>query len=163
VRGAATAGCGCACVRRVGLSRATAKSNECPAGYVRIATEAACRIAFTLLGGASTVPIEVETDSTTPRGCYALVDKFYFNKDTVGAGDDTYDLVCAAAPAGAPRMRVCLLPLAQYGRDTLEYSNYFRTVASIGGDTVANIGGDTGAEVRTDLLPPPQPAATCLR
>ena len=105
VHGAATAGC-LRTVRRAGLRRAGLDGvpavNQCPAEYVRIESEAACRIAATI-SGIST--LNVETDPTKPRGCYmvgiAPNNDMFFNKDPVGAGESTSRLVCAAAPAGA--------------------------------------------------------------
>ena len=100
VHGAATAGC-LRTVRRAGLDGVPAV-NQCPAAYVRIESEAACRIAATI-SGIST--LNVETDPTKPRGCYmvgiAPYNDMFFNKDPVGAGESTSRLVCAVAPAGA--------------------------------------------------------------
>ncbi len=81
-----------------------ARSNECPAGSVRIETEAACRAAMTAAG--KTVPSTgfVETISNYPRGCYYNTgsDNAYFNTHAVGAGNSNTQLLCAAATTGAP-------------------------------------------------------------
>ncbi len=87
-----------------------AGSNECPAGSVRIETEAACRTAAAAAG--MTVGSEfVETASDYPRGCYYYYHSQsygsssigpYFNADAVGAGNDDTQLLCAADTMGAP-------------------------------------------------------------
>jgi hypothetical protein len=78
-----------------------AGSNACPAGSVRIATEAACRTAAAAAGKTF---VSVETFSTTPRGCYYVTTSNYawFNTHAVGAGMYGFQLLCAAATAGAP-------------------------------------------------------------
>ncbi len=84
-----------------------AGSNACPAGSVRIVTEAACRTAATAAG--KTVPsVFVVTDPYVPRGCHyasssaSVYDNYaYFNPHPVGAGDTTYRLLCAVT-SGAP-------------------------------------------------------------
>ncbi len=82
-----------------------AGSNECPAGSVRIETEAACRTAVAAAG--ETVGSSfVETTRTYPRGCYyttytGAVIVTHFNTDTVGAGRSDSQLLCAAATTGA--------------------------------------------------------------
>jgi hypothetical protein len=87
-----------------------AGSNECPAGSVRIATEAACRAAATAAGktaGSSSFPF-VETTPTYPRGCYYYTtgtNDAYFNTHAVGAGWPNAQLLCAVATAGAPSKR----------------------------------------------------------
>jgi hypothetical protein len=83
-----------------------AGSNECPAGSVRIETEAACRAAAAAAGkivGSSSLPF-VETDADYPRGCYYVTrnNYAYFNTHAVGAGSPNYRLLCAAATTGAP-------------------------------------------------------------
>jgi hypothetical protein len=83
------------------------RSNECPAGSVRIETEAACRTAAAAAG--KTVPSAfVETDPYAPRGCYyasmntsVYFNFAYFNPHPVGFGDTTYRLLCAVT-SGAP-------------------------------------------------------------
>jgi hypothetical protein len=79
------------------------RSNECPAGSVRIEAEAACRAAATAAG--KTVPSSgfVVTSSTYPRGCYywTSLDTAYFNTHAVGAGNPYYQLLCAAVTTGA--------------------------------------------------------------
>ena len=91
-----------------------AGSNACPAGSVRIETEAACRTAAAAAGKrlASTF---VETDPAYPRGCYYYISTnvAFFNTHAVGAGWSGYQLLCAAlvttgAPLHAPtRRRAC--------------------------------------------------------
>ncbi len=82
-------------------------SNACPAGSVRIETEAACRTAVTAAGktaGAEGWPF-VETTSIYPRGCYHFTtnSNAYFNTHAVGAGRSDTQLLCAAlATTGAP-------------------------------------------------------------
>ncbi len=81
-------------------------SNECPAGSVRIETEAACRTAVTGLGKApgSSSNDFVESLPGYPRGCYYDTrDRFaYFNPHAAGAGILGFQLLCAAATTGAP-------------------------------------------------------------
>ncbi len=87
-----------------------AGSNACPAGSARIQAEAACRTAVTATGKTAGGFAFVETFSTAPRGCYFVTatNFAYFNKDAVGAGDSTAQLLCAAlATTGAPLMRRC--------------------------------------------------------
>jgi hypothetical protein len=74
-------------------------SNNCPAGSVRITTEAACRTAAAAAGKTFTA---VETDSSYPRGCYSLFSEAFFNRHTVGAGFSQAQLLCAAVTTGAP-------------------------------------------------------------
>ncbi len=81
-----------------------AGSNECPAGSVRIETEAACRTAAAAAGKTPWSRF-VETYPTFPRGCfYDTSNKAaYFNTHAVGAGDSYVQLLCAAlATTGAP-------------------------------------------------------------
>ncbi len=76
-------------------------SNECPAGSVRIETEAACRTAAAAAG--RTIPSSgfVGTDPAWPRGCYYdSTNSAYFNPDAVGAGYST-QLLCAVTTSGA--------------------------------------------------------------
>jgi hypothetical protein len=81
-----------------------AGSNECPAGSVRIETEAACRTAATAAGKTVDPRYFVETTPSFPRGCYysTISDFAYFNPDAVGAGWSTRQLLCAAVTTGAP-------------------------------------------------------------
>jgi hypothetical protein len=82
-----------------------AGSNECPAGSVRIETEAACHTAAAAAG--KNVPI-VETWTDYPRGCFheTRSNVAYFNTLVVGAGNPNAQLLCAAlATAGAPLKR----------------------------------------------------------
>ncbi len=78
-------------------------SNECPAGSVRIVTEAACRNAAAAAGKTLNL---VVTSPNDPRGCAfstQLVTLAYFNADAVGAGNPSAQLLCAVgASAGAP-------------------------------------------------------------
>jgi hypothetical protein len=84
-----------------------AGSNACPAGSVRIETEAACRTAATA-AGMTFGSTSVEADY--PRGCYIWTDdnKAYFNSGAVGAGAPDARLLCAAvATTGAPPRALC--------------------------------------------------------
>ncbi len=78
-----------------------AGSNECPAGSVRIETEAACR---TAAAAAAKTFWTVETDAGFPRGCYYHTSNniAWFNAHAVGAGDSRFQLLCATATTGAP-------------------------------------------------------------
>jgi hypothetical protein len=78
-----------------------AGSNECPAGSVRIETEAACRTAAAAAGKTFQY---VETYSRYPRGCYYnTYNMAYFNLHAGGAGASGNQLLCAAlATTGAP-------------------------------------------------------------
>jgi hypothetical protein len=83
-----------------------AGSNACPAGSVRIDTEAACRTAAAAVGKIAGLRF-VESASGYPRGCYyGSSGNAYFNTppDAVGAGDSGSQLLCAAA-TGAPLHR----------------------------------------------------------
>ena len=82
-----------------------AGSNECPAGSVRIETEAACRTAAAAVGKnvLSDLPF-VETFSYFPRGCaYGTISNWaFFNPHAVGAGHLGRQLLCAVlATTGA--------------------------------------------------------------
>ena len=79
-----------------------AGSNECPAGSVRIVTEAACRAAVTAAGKTAGSPFGV-TSPIPPRGCYysTITNRAFLNADAVGAGNSNAQLLCAvAAPGG---------------------------------------------------------------
>jgi hypothetical protein len=79
-----------------------AGSNDCPAGYVWIATEAACRTAAASAGKSFQY---VATGSAYPRGCYYTTynNWAFFNAHTVGAGYSGSQLLCAAlVTTGAP-------------------------------------------------------------
>ncbi len=81
-------------------------SNECPAGSVRIETEAACRTAADAAGKYVASGI-VGTFSNYPRGCYYFSSGgfAYFNTHLSGAGRAGYQLLCAAVTTtGAPLM-----------------------------------------------------------
>ncbi len=88
-----------------------AGSNECPAGSVRIETEAACRTAAAATGKPAGSPF-VETLPGSPRGCYWYISfstKAYFNTHAVGAGESCSEPLCAAAAtAGAPSRRALM-------------------------------------------------------
>ncbi len=77
-----------------------AGSNECPAGSVRIETQAACRTAAAAAGKTFSSAL---SSSSSPRGCYYNTYNIaYFNPHAVGAGDSGHQLLCAAlATAGA--------------------------------------------------------------
>ncbi len=82
-----------------------AGSNECPAGSVRIETEAACRTAVTAAGK---IFDGVSTDPEFPRGCqyYTRSDDAFFNVHAVGAGRSISQLLCATVDTtGAPLPR----------------------------------------------------------
>ena len=70
-------------------------SNECPAGSVRIETEAACRAAAAAAGKTFML---VGTYAAYPRGCYYLTssNNAVFNTHAVGAGNSNAQLLCAA-------------------------------------------------------------------
>ena len=79
-------------------------SNECPAGSVRIVTEAACRTAAAAAGKTLYSPFVV-TYPARPRGCtYTSTNDAYFNTHAVGAGGYSgAQLLCAATvTTGAP-------------------------------------------------------------
>jgi hypothetical protein len=87
-----------------------AGSNECPAGSVRIETEAACRTAAAAAGKTIVPSLFVETDSNYPRGCYYYTDSITatFNAHAVGAGNSNYQLLCATATTtSAPPPHQC--------------------------------------------------------
>jgi hypothetical protein len=78
-------------------------SNECPAGSVRIETEAACRTAAAASGKTVGSPFVV-TDSSDPRGCYSYLSNIaYFNTHAVGAAFVYAQLLCADVSTGASR------------------------------------------------------------
>jgi hypothetical protein len=79
-----------------------AGSNACPAGSVRIETEAACRTAAAAAGKTFAA---VETRAYFPRGCYYYGTIAYFNTDAVGDGNSGAQLLCAVATTGAPLKR----------------------------------------------------------
>ncbi len=81
-------------------------SNECPAGCVRIETEAACRTAAAA-AGKTVSSFFVQTDYRAPRGCFYMTstNNAYFNPHPVGAGNSYYLLLCAAVTTGAPLTR----------------------------------------------------------
>jgi hypothetical protein len=91
-----------------------AGSNACPAGSVRIETEAACRTAVTAAGKDAAHSFVVAS-STYPRGCFYFtsVNSAYFNTHAVGAGSSYVQPLCAAlVTTGAPlhasmRRRAC--------------------------------------------------------
>ncbi len=80
-----------------------AGSNECPAGSVRIETEAACRTAAAAAGKTTGDSYFVRTDYSSPRGCYYDTYNYAsFNTHAVGAGYSSHQLLCAAVTTGAP-------------------------------------------------------------
>jgi hypothetical protein len=105
-----------------------AGSNECPAGSVRIETEAVCRAAATAVGKTAGSPFGV-TSPIPPRGCYysTITNTAYFNADAVGAGNYNAQLLCAvtraycaqnncAAPAAWKTVALCAQQGAPHGR-----------------------------------------------
>ncbi len=88
-----------------------AGSNACPAGSMRIETEAACRTAAAA-AGITPSPLFVGFYSDVPRGCF-YGSHASFNTHAVGAGSSGFLLLCAAlATTGAPlhapmRRRAC--------------------------------------------------------
>ena len=79
-----------------------AGSNACPAGSVRIETEAACRTAAAAAGKTFQ---SVVSYSTSPRGCSYYYTSAYLNTDAFGGGSTSYQLLCAAGTTGAPPLR----------------------------------------------------------
>ena len=96
-----------------------AGSNECPAGSVRIETEAACRAAVTA-AGKYVGSLFVYPDSYYPRGCYYITssNNANFNTHAVGAGDSGRQLLCAAGAPLTPLtpLRAPLRARARIGR-----------------------------------------------
>ncbi len=105
-------------------------SNECPAGSVRITTEAACRTAVAAAGKRIDSSFVV-TESAYPRGCFSTgcypVEPYcnyaYFNAHPLGAvpTSDGLRLLCAAVTTGAP-------PRACARVDARVYAGVSRTV-----------------------------------
>jgi hypothetical protein len=111
-------------------------SNECPAGSVRIETEAACRTAAAAAGKRIDSSFVV-TDSGYPRGCFStgcdpvdpICNYAYFNAHPLGAATTGYRglqldgprLLCAAVTTGAP-------PRACARVDARVYAGVSRTV-----------------------------------
>ncbi len=101
-----------ATARRCGVRRASCAgayvsgasgSNECPAGSVRIETEASCRTAAA--AASKTMGSDfVQIYASYPRGCYSCAynSNAYFNTHAVGAGSSGKPLLCAAVTTGAP-------------------------------------------------------------
>ena len=78
-------------------------SNVCPAGSVRIETEAACRTAVAAAGKTAGSPFVV-TSTDDPRGCYSYFSNIaYFNTHAVGMGNEFAQLLCADVSTGASR------------------------------------------------------------
>jgi hypothetical protein len=69
-----------------------AGSNACPAGYVGIETEAACRTAAAAAGKSFG---SVVTNPDVPRGCYYTSYTSAFNTHAVGDGNYGTQLLCA--------------------------------------------------------------------
>jgi hypothetical protein len=111
-----------------------AGSNECPAGSVRIETEAACRAAAAAAGKTFML---VGTYAAYPRGCYYLTssNNAVFNTHAVGAGYSNYLLLCAALDTtgvtpphrASVRARVCCAALAGGVRNTWPKYRYTHT------------------------------------
>jgi hypothetical protein len=83
--------------------------NECPAGSVRIETEAACRTAAAA-AGKTVGSTFVRARDYHPRGCYYSTgsSSAFFNTHAVGAGASNTQLLCtAAATTGAPPPHRC--------------------------------------------------------
>jgi hypothetical protein len=80
-----------------------AGSNACPAGSVRIETEAACRTAAAAAGKDADPSYFAGTFPNVPRGCYYVTstNDAFFNPHAVGAGTSTSQLLCAVT-TGAP-------------------------------------------------------------
>ncbi len=77
-------------------------SNACPAGSMRILTQAACRTAAAAMGKTPFSPF-VENDPAWPRGCYYdSTDNAVFNTHAVGAGYSMQPLCAALVTTGAP-------------------------------------------------------------
>jgi hypothetical protein len=84
-----------------------AGSNECPAGSVRIETEAACRTAAAA-AGKTVGSTFVGTWSAYPRGCfYDSTNTAFFNTHAVGAGFSAQLLCAALVTTGAPPPHRC--------------------------------------------------------
>ncbi len=78
-------------------------SNVCPAGSVRIETEAACQTAAMSTGKNENVFVLDESlgASASPKGCSYVGNYTLFNPHAVGAGERYSQLLCAT---GAPRI-----------------------------------------------------------
>jgi hypothetical protein len=82
-------------------------SNVCPAGSVRIETEAACRTAAAAAGKTAGSPFVV-TSSDDPRGCYSYFSNIAnFNTHAVGAGSEISLLLCVSTGASRSGARRC--------------------------------------------------------
>jgi hypothetical protein len=82
-----------------------AGSNACPAGSVRIETEAACRTAAVAAGKTPNFFGFVVTESAYPRGCYydTSGNNANFNTHAVGGGSPYFQPLCATTvTTGAP-------------------------------------------------------------
>ncbi len=74
-------------------------SNECPANFLRVQAEGACRTAAAAAGQAYKGS---ETDAGYPRGCYAATLEggslgVFFNMATTGTGESVSKLLCSGA------------------------------------------------------------------
>ena len=74
-------------------------SNECPANFLRVQAEGACRAAAAAAGQAYRGS---ETDAGYPRGCYSTTVQggssgVFFNLATTGAGQSASKLLCSGA------------------------------------------------------------------
>ena len=113
-------GCACCASCAGAYVSGASGSNECPAGSVRIETEAACDNAAAAVGKEFGFAV---TYPNFPRGCiYSMKqpDVVMFNTDAVGAGRSGIQLLCAAVTTGAPhrcaRVRDSAGPRAALGR-----------------------------------------------
>jgi hypothetical protein len=128
-------------------------SNECPAGSVRIATEAACRAAAAAAGKTADSPFG-RFYATEPRGCIyynTSGDYAYFNTHAVGAGSSYSQLLCAAVTTGAPShctdARVC-------GRVRVgtAHVNHARTCTIVRALSGVHCGGTSGQAHSADCV-----------
>ena len=69
-------------------------SNECPANFLRVQAEGACR---TAAAAAGQVYKGSATDAGYPRGCFSITLQVYFNMATTGAGQSASKLLCSGA------------------------------------------------------------------
>jgi hypothetical protein len=81
-----------------------AGSDDCPAGSVRIETEAACRAAAAAAGKTDAGSAFAQPTPGLPRGCYYDTSNniAHFNTFAAGTGSLGSQLLCAAMTTGAP-------------------------------------------------------------
>jgi hypothetical protein len=99
-------------------------SNDCPAGSVRIETEAACRTALAAWGRTMMEPSFPM--SVGPRGCSyfipTLSDIAFFNTDPVGMGNPGVQLLCHAnGTTGALQPHRCACACVTYPLPALDH------------------------------------------